>query len=242
MCGYAIQIKRIQSSSTPLLTTVLACMSQTSAATTSAARAKAMGAMSKIAQSVEHIPETGAGVGEELVLVTQFSFPNGEDAELVRHSVQEALARNLLNDAIAAVYLINEVEYDFSSLKNFEKITQFVSGNKMKFSDAFRLVNERLPAGKRVIVANADIYFDDSLRIIQHSTKLLPSTVVALSKWKNGGSTITLPIRADSQDVWIYQSPMKDDVISQAEFYLGAPKCDNRLAKILADAGYRYVR
>ncbi|CAE7832793.1 unnamed protein product [Symbiodinium microadriaticum] len=182
-----------------------------------------------------------SGVDEPLVLVTQFLIPSGDNADKVRKSVQDALARNLVNDAISDVYLINEVEYDFSGLKNYEKITQFVSGSRLKFSDAFRLANERLPAGTRVVVANADIYFDDSLRIIQHTSKFTPDTAVALSKWINEGSTLTLPIRADSQDAWMYVSPMKEDVIPQADFVFGMPKSDNRLARILMDSGYRVI-
>ena len=237
---YLSQIKRVQSSSTPLLTSVLACMSQASAETTSASRRTALAVMSNIALSGNHRPTINSEVDEKLLLVTQFFFPDGEDADKVKRNVQDALARNLLNDAISDVFLINEVEYDFSGLKNYEKITQFVSGSRLRFSDAFRLVNERLPVGRRVIIANADIYFDDSLHVVQHSTKFNSSTVLALSKWMDEGSTLTLPIRADSQDAWIYQSPMSADVISQTDFFLGVPKCDNRLAKLVVDAGYRY--
>ena len=217
-------------------------MSAASAETTSASRKNAIAAMSSLAKA-EGVspPPTGAdGSGQKLALLTQFFIPGGENAEKVRKAVQESLSRNLLNDAISDVYLINEVEYDFSSLANSEKITQFVIGNRLKFSDAFRVANERL-AGRRVIVANADIYFDESLRAVQQSSKLTPSTVLALSKWTPEGSSLTLPIRADSQDAWIFQTPMNENVITQSDFFFGAPRCDNRLAKILVDAGYKVI-
>lgn len=222
-----------------LLTPALTCMSMASAETTSASRKNAISALSTMVMA-EETPLTSltSAVNEKLVLITQFFVPTGEDADKVRRALQDALSRNLMNDAISEVFLVNEVEYDFTSLQNYEKITQFVSGARLTFADAFRLANDRL-SGRAVIVANADIFFDESLRRVQHSSKISPSIVLALSKWISEGSSITLPIRADSQDAWIFRSPVSENVIAQSDFYFGLPKCDNRLAKVLGDSGYR---
>lgn len=208
--------------------------------TTSASRKNAIAALLTMARAEEKPLSSLASseVNEKLALITQFFIPTGDQADKVRKAVQEALSRNLMNDAISDIYLINELEYDFSSLQNYEKITQFVSGTRLSFADAFRFANERL-AGRRVVVANADIYFDESLRQVQHSSKINSSTVLALSKWISEGSSITLPIRADSQDAWVFQTPVNVNVIAQSNFFFGLPKCDNRLAKVFGDSGYR---
>jgi hypothetical protein len=234
------EIKRVQTSSSLLLTPALTCMSMAITDTTSASRKNAIAALSTMARAEEKPLSSLASstVNEKLALITQFFIPTGADADKVRRAVQDALSRNLMNDAISEIYLINEVEYDFSSLQNYEKITQFVSGSRLSFADAFRIANERL-SGRRVVLANADIYFDESLRQVQHSSKMTPSTVLALSKWISEGSSITLPIRADSQDAWVFQTPVSESVIAQSNFFLGLPKCDNRLAKVFGDSGYR---
>ena len=43
--------------------------------------------------------------------------------------------------------------------------------------------------------------------------------------------------RVDSQDTWIFKSPLPDDVLRYSDFHFGLPRCDNRLAKIFEDAG-----
>lgn len=71
---------------------------------------------------------------------------------------------------------------------------------------------------------------------------ILHNKVLALLKWEaDAQDLVALPhlsIRLDSQDAWVYRAPMRDSVIAGADFYLGQPKCDNRLAHLLQEAGY----
>jgi hypothetical protein len=91
------------------------------------------------------------------------------------------------------------------------------------------------------VLANADIMFDDSIyHIIE---KDLRNTVVCLSRDDaverqfEGQSA-----GAVSQDVWIFNSPLRGVEKMWLDFQLGRPGCDNRFAYELEQhAGYKLV-
>lgn len=69
-------------------------------------------------------------------------------------------------------------------------------------------------------------------------------TIFALSKWTDWEPTdnfISLSPRIDSQDAWIFRSPLNQDVVELSTFFLGAPRCDNRLASIFTQSGYKVL-
>jgi hypothetical protein len=103
-----------------------------------------------------------------------------------------------------------------------QKINQVVIGNRLTFSTAFAYANKHY-SNQTVILANADIYFDNSLRTFgDFSTLDLKGEVLALLKWQDiGNSTLSLNIRTDSQDAWIFQPPLNPKVVELATFYLG---------------------
>jgi hypothetical protein len=173
------------------------------------------------------------------VLITQFYFPPDKS---VLQDMQDVLVRNLQNNAISEVYLICDQEYDFTQLPNHHKITKFLLKSRLKFSDALRLANDRL-AGRSVILSNSDIYFDHSLEEMTARRPLpLPTDLVlALSTWtpSGSGSSLALSLRSDSQDAWLLTAPVAPEIVKQADFYFGAPRCDNRIAKIFMTSGYR---
>ena len=75
-----------------------------------------------------------------------------------------------------------------------------------------------------ILSANADIYFDDTLRRFGDiSTLNLHNEVLALLKWMdiNGSSSLSLTLRTDSQDAWIFQTPLNSSIINQSNFVLG---------------------
>ena len=172
---------------------------------------------------------------DKLVLITQY-FHSSDDA--VREALIDTLTRNLADPAIDQVALINDKEYDFSALQNSHKIKQFISGRRLTFADAFRVANDYF-AGYNAVICNSDIYFDATLNIL--TSAALNGSVLALSKWTPVGANegITLNLRLDSQDAWVFRSPINEAVVANSVFNLGAPKCDNRLARVISDGGYR---
>lgn len=50
---------------------------------------------------------------------------------------------------------------------------------------------------------------------------------------------MNLHLRTDSQDAWIFRSPIESpSLIQESNFYLGLPRCDNRLAYLLLANNY----
>jgi hypothetical protein len=77
-------------------------------------------------------------------------------------------------------------------------------------------------------------------------------TVFALLKWTkqlqsndnndNGmNNPMIMQLRSDSQDAWIFQPPIPQDIIDQSDFALGLARCDNRIADIFSSAGYEVI-
>ncbi len=179
-----------------------------------------------------------------VILITQYFHSS---SPVAREAMVQVLSRNLQSPEIAEVALINEREYDFTALQYSEKIKQYVSGRRLTFADAFKVANNFYP-GRKCIVANSDIFFDHTLQAVQSSP--LESTFMALTKWKalsvigesgEEEEKISLFPRVDSQDAWIFSTPIPESIIGQSEFFLGAPKCDNRIAYLFSRAGYRYA-
>ena len=66
--------------------------------------------------------------------------------------------------------------------------------------------------------------------------------MLTLLKWiDKSHEDLSLPIRTDSQDAWIFRAPMDEDVIADSNFALGLPRCDNRIAEVLHQANYSVV-
>ena len=77
-------------------------------------------------------------------------------------------------------------------------------------------------------------------------------------KGDEGDDSIYLTLRTDSQDAWVFQPPVRtmttdntmhinsdnnntdniNSIIAQSDFYLGIPRCDNRIAEIFISNGY----
>lgn len=78
------------------------------------------------------------------------------------------------------------------------------------------------------VIANSDIFFDETIRLAEG---IVSGQAYALSRWENGA----LYDMSDSQDIWIvrggpYHIP--------ADYTMGKPGADNRLAHDLTVAGF----
>ena len=82
------------------------------------------------------------------------------------------------------------------------------------------------------VIANSDIYFDATL-----PASLAPRIVDAISRWDRAGDAVVPYHKRDSQDAWIVYG--RPDIT--ADFTMGVPGCDNRLAWILQQAGYQVI-
>ena len=142
---------------------------------------------------------------------------------------------NSNNDLIKKIYLLNDQIYDLNFIKNIDKIKQIVveddSKKRLKYKCAIEFINKNL-AGELCVMANSDIYFDDSLKHLNGYN--MTNKLLALSRYDNG----ILFNNVYSQDSWFFKSPLNVN-LNKVDFCFGIPGCDNSFAHITHSAGYK---
>ena len=154
-----------------------------------------------------------------------------------RGELIECVKRNAANELIDEVRVFIEDAIEFERLSILELIDQrkvklIPLGRRATFQLLFDYANKNL-SGRTVAVANADIYFDETLaRLIGYD---LSGKLLCLSRWdvQPDGST-TFFEHPSSQDAWIFKAPIPQ---MNCDFHLGLPACDNRLAWEAEHAG-----
>ncbi|MGI8604085.1 MAG: hypothetical protein ACR2OZ_13985 [Verrucomicrobiales bacterium] len=108
------------------------------------------------------------------------------------------------------------------------------------YAQLFARINSRPDASRSDInvVANSDIYFDESLRALANVD--LAHRALALSRWDADawGNAAHLQWE-NSQDAWVFQGDVK--AVGECDFHLGQWNCDNRLSILLAYYGYEVL-
>lgn len=150
-----------------------------------------------------------------------------------RAELEECLHRNLDNPAISKVILLTRDGYLIPGLE--DKIRVCKIHRRATYADFFREINATAEPGTVSIIANSDICFDDTLPRI---CALKPDECFALSRWEP--DPLALWDRADSQDAWAFNGEIRA-MNGSAEIELGKPGCDNRIARVLSDAGYKVL-
>jgi hypothetical protein len=158
-----------------------------------------------------------------------------------QEEIDICLRNNLLNNYISTVHLLTEEELDVSVFHNKDKIKQTVIGDRLTYRKAFEYANQ-CQDSSIWILANADIYFDESLKCLENNE--LINTIYALSRHEiaSDGSAKFMDeeYAHGSQDAWIFKPPVNIDSFF-SDFRLGIPGCDNRLAYELIKADYNVV-
>ena len=112
------------------------------------------------------------------------------------------------------------------------KVHLVAHGRRLTFKRLFDYANLHL-ARAGAIIANADIYFDDTLALIEGDT--IAGRMLCLSRWDEVQEGVLRHLdRPDSQDAWIFEPPLPG---FNCDFCLGKPGCDGRLAYEAERAG-----
>jgi len=103
---------------------------------------------------------------------------------------------------------------------------------RVTYQDFLLYANRNL-SGCQVAVANADIYFDETLASLDEYD--LTGKLFCLTRWdiQDDGSACFFD-HPGSQDAWLFQAPFQK---FPCDFYLGILGCDNRLAWEAANVG-----
>ena len=167
--------------------------------------------------------------------------------------VKYTLKKNVENDAIDNIYLLNEREYSIEELgTKSKKIQQIVIDRRLKYEDFFKYSKDHI--GYLVFV-NADILFDDTIKnlyysgidqkkmcycllrhekygeLFWHRESLLKEIKLQM-KWnydlsKKNITNITDNEYSFSSDTWIIHSKFNQN-ITNMNIPLGITGCDNR--------------
>lgn len=154
----------------------------------------------------------------------------------------ECLRRNSANESIEQICLVIEDDTPADRLRArgapfFDPKVRLVShGRRLTYAALFDIANREY-AGHVVIVANADIFFDETLAQLEGES--LAGTMLCLSRCEDDGQgRLQLYEAPNSQDAWIFETPLPPIA---AAFELGMPGCDNRIAHEAACAGLKVL-
>lgn len=166
-----------------------------------------------------------------------------------RQEYMTCLEKNLAHPSISSIHILYDTSRDDNknillSLLKKNNVTIHYINKRPSFHDCFAFANSRQQSGSATIIANADIYFNDTLKYINETH--LNRTVLALTRWNvllNG--SLSLERRHDgsnnesSQDVWIFKAPIVN--ITCQNIFLGTYQCDGRIAYEIQRGGYKII-
>jgi len=176
-----------------------------------------------------------------IILIT--SYYHSKDDERQKE-INDCLINNTNNPLITSIHLLNDQIYDLSFIESChsDKIVQVVvdddNKKRLSFLYAISYANRNFP-GKICMLANSDIYYDETLsKINTIPTERWRNTFLAISRYNYGKIQSAC---SGSQDTWIFQSPTSFDPEKDCNFNFGVPACDHRIAHIFHENGYQVI-
>ncbi len=137
----------------------------------------------------------------------------------------KCLSDNLAQVEIGEVCVIAEAPLPLTA----SKLKVVDAAQRPTYDDFIKWINNVASPDDISIVANTDIYFDESLRLVEKF--LQRNECYALARWEGND----LFDRNDSQDAWMFRGQIG---AIDGSFSVGVPRCDNRFLHELRKAGY----
>jgi hypothetical protein len=167
-------------------------------------------------------------LGKTVHLITQYYKDNSSERQ---KEIDLCLEKNIENKHIDQIHLLLESE-DVKIPTNYQvdKVKITVIGKRWKFRDAFEYCNREL-SGLVCIVANSDIYFDQSINHILRQ-RTFTGQFISLTRYdvtKENTLRFNEWTASFCQDAWIFESPLPLNTID-TDYYFGWMGCDNRIA------------
>lgn len=150
-------------------------------------------------------------------------YPEKNDKR--REELQECLNINYAHNLIKKIYVLNEGMYIEDS-----KCHERLISHRTTYNDLFNFINKHTRPDDINIIANSDIHFDETLI---SASEIKDNDCYAISRVGMPENYI-----AGSQDVWIFKGRIRP---IRADFPIGVPGCDNRLAHEIAKMGYDII-
>jgi hypothetical protein len=157
------------------------------------------------------------------------SYPEADPNRAAEYAL--CLMKNIACRSIGGVYIIAENGGGRITASSHVEVRRMQS--RPRYDDFFEWINEVAGDEDVSIIANSDIWFDDSILVAGQS--LGQKQCIALARWDDD----ELFDRNDSQDCWMWRGKIPHNV--RGDFPLGVPRCDNRLLHELRAAGYHVM-
>lgn len=181
------------------------------------------------------IMECALNMENKLVLfVPYFRAPTGERQE----ELDCCLFKNVECSAIDRIILVVDDGHRPPFMHNHLHIIDVESRLTYRM---WAELSEIYAKNSTTVLANSDIYFDDSVRKLQKTLSAVPNRFVTLSRLeKIEDQFISHPNPKWSQDAWAYSvtSPLPTSLLSALDIPLGVPRCDNKVAYVFAIHGW----
>jgi hypothetical protein len=155
--------------------------------------------------------------------------------------LDKCLELNIKNPQIDSITLLidNKKAYDYAD-KYLESDKIFIMrvGSRPTYEDFFNMANKWARQDDIHIIANSDIFFNESLSLLDAVD--MNGNCIALTRYdvlslETGGVKFNGNI--GSQDVWIFKGTIRP--IHGSNFQMGKRGCDNRIAYLIDKAGYK---
>lgn len=161
-----------------------------------------------------------------MILFTSWYYSDNEQRN---EENRICLQRNYDNPLISKIVLLCDNGSEEVVSAN-AKTRIVIVNDRPSYADFFKVMSEYPDDIK--ILANSDIYFDDTLSYCEDMPE---GNCYALTRWDDKPHGKFLNPNAGSQDVWIFKGKMKD---VYGEFQMGYWACDCRIAYELRKSGY----
>jgi hypothetical protein len=170
-----------------------------------------------------------------MILFTTYYKSQNEERQ---KEINLCLLKNVENKYIEKIILLNNKIFVLPIQS--EKIEQVVINKNrdyiLKFCDAVHYMNTNY-VGKICILANSDIYFDETLEKItdnaiyenKNDNEPTKNVFFALNKYNLLDNNLIFDERNNSQDSWIFKSPLDVDY-KYINYTLGTMGCDGNFA------------
>lgn len=148
---------------------------------------------------------------------------------------------NVNNKNFYKVHVFSDIELPSTT----ERVIHNKPGKRLTYKDYFNYASTNIPEDDIVILANSDIYFDDTISKAKLICSKFDNIVLALTRWcpYNGhkienNKVIPYHGAKSSQDTWIWKNKLQGYQNQNIDFPLGKFGCDNSIAHAFLNMGY----
>lgn len=150
--------------------------------------------------------------------------------------IEQAIQNNIKCKHIDKIVLLHENGVE---PPKHDKIIPIEIEGRATFADYFNYVNGNFEEGSIYMVANNDIYFDDTAAELKDIDE---DIFCCISRWNNYYGEFEIQGHSNlSQDVWVFRKPIPQEMIDVSHFSQGIMSCDNHIAYIAIVHDFKVV-